>query len=272
MKFFGFSFSRLRPPVLTLDMTNEPSPETTKERNRLGFLNIFIVVLSVYVLVALFIDTFFKLSPELSKLLALIDDLICVVFLIDFFARFFKAESKVEFMKWGWIDLISSIPTLAYFRVGRAFRLFRLLRILRAFRSLRDFASHVFRHRVQSAFGSVAIIAVLMVIFSSVAILQVENAPNSNIRTAEDALWWSYVTITTVGYGDKYPVTTEGRIIAAVLMTVGAGLVGTFTGFAASWFVEGRLEEQEEEEELEKKKQREERKKKKALKKKEPKS
>jgi voltage-gated potassium channel len=110
-----------------------------------------------------------------------------------------------------------------------------------------------------------------MVIFSSVAILQVENAPNSNIRTAEDALWWAYVTITTVGYGDKYPVTTEGRIIAAVLMTVGAGLVGTFTGFAASWFVEGRLEEQEEEEELEKKKQREERKKKKAQKKKEPK-
>jgi hypothetical protein len=105
-------------------------------------------------------------------------------------------------------------------------RLFRLLRILRAFRSLRDFASHVFRHRVQSAFGSVAIIAVLMVIFSSIAILQVENKPESNIKTAGDALWWSYVTITTVGYGDKYPVTTEGRVIAAVLMTVGVyGLV-----------------------------------------------
>jgi len=237
----------------------EETTEQTGERNRLGFLNIFIVVLSIYVLVALVIDTFFHLNPELSRLLALIDDFICVVFLIDFCIRFYRAESKLEFMKWGWIDLLSSIPTLEYFRVGRALRLFRILRILRAFRSLRDFASHVFRHRVQGAFSSVAILAVLMVIFSSIAILQVETSPESNIKTAGDALWWSYVTITTVGYGDKYPVTAEGRVIAAVLMTVGAGLVGTFTGFAASWFVEGRMEEQEEEEELEKKKVREER-------------
>jgi voltage-gated potassium channel len=239
--------------------------EDKKERNRLGFLNIFIVVLSIYVLVALIIDTFFKLNPELSRLLALIDDFICVVFLTDFGIRFYRAESKLEFMKWGWIDLLSSIPTLEYFRFGRALRLFRILRILRAFRSIRDFANHVFRHRVQGAFSSVAIIAVLMVIFSSIAILQVEDSPESNIRTAGDALWWSYVTITTVGYGDKYPVTTEGRVIAAVLMTVGAGLVGTFTGFAASWFVEGRMEEQEEEEEEEKKKEKE-RKKRKRLK------
>jgi len=237
----------------------EETTEETGERNRLGFLNIFIVVLSIYVLVALVIDTFFKLNPELSRLLALIDDFICVVFLIDFGIRFHRAEDKLQFMKWGWIDLLSSIPTFSYFRFGRALRLFRLLRILRAFRSLRDFANHVFRHRVQGAFSSVAIIAVLMVIFSSIAILQVEDSPESNIKTAGDALWWSYVTITTVGYGDKYPVTTEGRVIAAVLMTVGAGLVGTFTGFAASWFVEGRMEEQEEEEELEKKKVREER-------------
>ena len=55
----------------------------------------------------------------------------------------------------------------------------------------------------------------LLVIFSSIAILNVETAPESNIKTAEDAIWWAFVTITTVGYGDKFPVTTEGRIIAA---------------------------------------------------------
>lgn len=82
-----------------------------------------------------------------------------------------------------------------------------------------------------------AIIAVLMIIFSSIAVLQVENDPNSNIKTAEDAIWWAYVTITTVGYGDKFPVTTEGRLIAALLMTVGVGLFGTFTAYLASWFV-----------------------------------
>ena len=71
----------------------------------------------------------------------------------------------------------------------------------------------------------------------AIGILQVEKDPNSNIKTAEDALWWAYVTITTVGYGDKYPVTTEGRLIAVVLMTGGVGLFGTFTAYIASWFV-----------------------------------
>ena len=94
---------------------------------------------------------------------------------------------------------------------------------------------------------SVSLFAILMVIFSSIAILQVEDSPESNIKTAEDAVWFSYVTITTVGYGDKYPVTTEGRIIAAVLMTTGVGLFGIFTGFVASWFVEDKREESEKE-------------------------
>ena len=82
-----------------------------------------------------------------------------------------------------------------------------------------------------------------MIIFSAVAILQVETAPNSNIKTAEDAIWWAYATITTVGYGDVFPVTTEGRIIAAALMTVGVGLFGTFTAFLASWFVTEKKQE-----------------------------
>jgi voltage-gated potassium channel len=84
-----------------------------------------------------------------------------------------------------------------------------------------------------------------MVIFSAIAILQVEDDPSGNIKTAEDAIWWAYVTVTTVGYGDKFPVTTEGRIIAAVLMTVGVGLFGTFTAFLASWFVTEKQEDDE---------------------------
>lgn len=76
----------------------------------------------------------------------------------------------------------------------------------------------------------------MLVIFSAIAILQVETDTGSNIKTAEDAIWWAYVTVTTVGYGDKYPITTEGRIIAAVLMTCGVGLFGTFTAYIASWF------------------------------------
>jgi voltage-gated potassium channel len=99
---------------------------------------------------------------------------------------------------------------------------------------------------VQGAFASISTIAILLVIFSALAILQVETDPNSNIKTAEDAIWWSYVTVTTVGYGDKFPVTTEGRIIASILMTAGVGLFGTFTAFVSSWFLAEKKEEESE--------------------------
>jgi voltage-gated potassium channel len=207
------------------------------EENKLGFLNLLVLVLSIYVLGALLIDTFFKLSPEVSRVLNITDNLICIIFLLDFFVRLFQAENKLKFMRWGWIDLISSIPYINIARAGRAVRLIRLFRILRAFRSTKHIIQHIFRNKAQGTFTSVAIIAVLLIIFSSIAILQVEVSPNSNIKTAEDALWWAYTTITTVGYGDKYPVTTEGRIIAGILMTAGVGLFGTFTGFVASWFL-----------------------------------
>jgi len=202
--------------------------------------DLVILALSVYVLIALLADTFFKLPPELSKLLNFIDNIVCAIFLIDFFYRLFKAESKLKFLKWGWIDFISSIPMVDFLRWGRAFRIMRLFRLLRAFRSTKYLASYVFRNRQQGAFTSVAIIAILMVIFSSIAMLQVETDPNSNIKTAEDSIWWAFVTVTTVGYGDKYPVTTEGRVIAAFLMITGVGLFGAFTGFVASWFVEDK--------------------------------
>ncbi|MEO6132341.1 MAG: potassium channel family protein, partial [Saprospiraceae bacterium] len=142
------------------------------------------------------------------------------------------------FMRWGWIDLISSIPMVDALRIGRLFRLIRLLRVIRAFRSTRQLVHHIFKNKAQGTLTSVSIFAILLIIFSAIAILQVENDPNSNIKTAEDAMWWAYVTITTVGYGDKFPVTTEGRIIASVLMTAGVGLFGTFTAYIASLFVE----------------------------------
>jgi voltage-gated potassium channel len=65
-----------------------------------------------------------------------------------------------------------------------------------------------------------------------------------SIKTAEDAIWWALVTVTTVGYGDKLPVTTEGRIIAAFLMVTGVSLFGTFTGFIAAWFIGDKKKEE----------------------------
>src|SRR5690606_40158726 len=121
-------------------------------------------------------------------------------------------ESKKEFLKWGWIDFISSIPTMEALRWGRALRVVRILRILRGIRSTKIIVSHLFRNRAKGAFFSVAMISFVMVVFGSIAILQVEPIhPESNIKNGSDALWWAFVTITTVGYGDFYPVTTIDR-------------------------------------------------------------
>lgn len=211
--------------------------EIPSKESKLGLLNIIVIILSIYVLGALVIDSFFDLPKEISNLLNYIDNAICLFFFFEFCYRFYHAENKLAFMKWGWIDLLSSIPMIDYLRAGRLLRLIRLLRIIRAFKSTKHLVTHIFANKAQGAFTSISVIAILLVIFSAIGILQVENAPNSNIKTAEDAIWWAYVTITTVGYGDRFPVTTEGRVIAAILMTAGVGLFGTFTAFVASWFV-----------------------------------
>jgi Ion channel. len=211
--------------------------EVSIEKNKISFLDIVIVILSIYVLIELIIDSFFTLPPETSKLLYLIDDSICALFVYDFIYRFIKSPSKLKFMKWGWIDLVSSIPTFQFLRYGRLIRLVRLFRVLRAFRSVKFLTAHIFRTRISGTFSTVSLVSFLMLIFGSISILQVEKLPECNIKTAGDAIWWAFVTITTVGYGDRYPITTEGRIIAAFLMITGVALFGTFTGFIAAWFM-----------------------------------
>lgn len=212
------------------------------KKEDIGFFNLLILILSFYVLFAILIDTLFELPTEISRMLHYIDNTICLIFFIDFIIRFKRSENKLVFMKWGWIDLIASIPNIEALRAGRILRVIRIFRLIRAYRSVRHIIENIFENKVRGALTSIAIFAALVLITSSVAILHFENVPESNIKTAEDAIWWAYVTITTVGYGDKYPVTGEGRMIAVILMTVGVGLFGTFTAYISSWFVKSSAE------------------------------
>lgn len=215
-----------------------PSPETVSPvAAKVTLWQLAMLLLCVYVLGALFVDTVFRLPPETSALLARIDTLICVVFLADFVANLIRAKSKIGYLKWGWIDFVSSIPFVQALRWGRFARVIRIVRILRAVRSTKVILRVVLANRAKAAFASVAMASAVLAIFSAIAILNCETVPEANIKTASDALWWAFVTITTVGYGDKYPVTVLGRIIAAVLMTAGVGLFGTFTAYVATFFL-----------------------------------
>jgi voltage-gated potassium channel len=203
-----------------------------------GFFQLIILLFSIYSLISLLVVMIVPVSLEMENLLNYIDNIVCLFFLFDFAYNLIKASNKLEYMKWGWIDLLSSIPMYDFTRAGRIFRIFRLIRLLRAFKSAKILASFLFKSKSHGALLTVAIVALLALFASSIAILEVENKPECTIKTAEDALWWSYSTMTTVGYGDKYPITTMGRLIAAVLMTVGVAICGTFTAYIASWFME----------------------------------
>lgn len=215
-------------------------------RNNITIFQIFLVVLSLYVLVTLFVDMSFELDERTRSMIDLIDFVICIIFQCDFFYRLYHAPSKREFLKWGWIDFVASIPWLSSFRGARMVRTIKILRLLRAFRSSKILVQFLLRQRSQNTFVTVAVISCFIALVGSMMILDFEkDAAGSNIKNASDALWWAVVTITTVGYGDRYPVTDGGRIVAAILMTAGVGLFGTFTGFIASLFVEPDIKREE---------------------------
>lgn len=198
-----------------------------------------ILVLSLFVLGVIALELFVDLPPETVRVLTWIDNAVCAVFFVDFVIRFRAAESKLRFMKWGWIDLLASIPAVESLRWARLFRVIRILRLLRAVRSLRALLEILFRSRTGGGVASVSMITFLVLALSSSGILVAERGPDSNITTAEDAVWWSITTITTVGYGDLYPTTTAGRLIAGVLMFCGVGLFGTLSGVIAGFFLGG---------------------------------
>ncbi len=208
----------------------------TKQIEKIGAFQILLMALSVYVLIGLLVEAVIPLSASSRSILLHVDTGICFVFLFDFFYRFARAEKKMHFLRWGWIDLASSIPALPSFRVGRAVRVIRVIRLLRGFRSAKTIGEVLFAHRAKGALATAVFLCVLLIVFSSIAILHVEVAPDSNIHGPEDALWWSIVTITTVGYGDRFPTTSEGRIIGTALMVSGVGLFAVLSGAFASWF------------------------------------
>lgn len=215
----------------------KPPPTEAEAAKRLTPLQIATLFLSIYVLLALIVQTIFALPEHVEVLLDRIDFAVCLIFLADFFVRLWRAPAKGAFLKWGWVDFVSSIPMLDALRVGRIVRVVRVVRILRAFRSMKNLLRFLIFQRQGTSIAAVASVAFVLVIFAALTVLQFETLPESNIKNAGDAFWWAFATITTVGYGDRFPITSEGRIIACVLMSVGVGLFGTLTGFVATLLV-----------------------------------
>jgi len=197
------------------------------------------LVLCVLSMVLLTSEVFLAPDPEVQQILTVADTGICIAFLADFTRNLVRAPRRLRYLTtWGLLDLLSSIPSVDALRWGRAGRVVRVLRLFRGIKASKVLVFLIRHRRSESAVLGMVLLTVIMIIFSAIAVLYVEAASDgANILTASDAIWWVCVTISTVGYGDFFPTTIEGRLIGGVLMTLGVGLFAVFSGFVASWFL-----------------------------------
>jgi voltage-gated potassium channel len=202
------------------------------------------LVLSIYAIAAIGYEKIAQPGEEITRMLNYADWVVCAVFFVDFVMSLVRAPSRRRyFFTWGWIDLLSSIPAVAaqswiqWGRWGRVARILRVIRLFRAVRATKTISSFVLSKRASSTFAAAALLSLLFIFLGSVAILELEKVPKASIEGPADALWWAFETVTSVDYGDEYPVTTEGRLVAALLVVVGAALFGALAGSVAVWFL-----------------------------------
>jgi voltage-gated potassium channel len=170
------------------------------------------------------------LPPILFFYFVLISDVIWGIFIVDFLARFILTRDKIRFLKSNAIELASLI--LPFFR---AFRMFRVVIAL-------GFLSRVGKTLSARINIYVGLILPLLIYVCALGVYDAEHlAPGANIKQFGDAIWWAFVTIGTIGYGDYYPVTFEGRAIAVLLMIAGLAFVSIITVSVATMFL-NRLE------------------------------
>jgi voltage-gated potassium channel len=166
---------------------------------------------------------------------------VSAILIIDVIARMIRAERLKPFLSrfHGWLLIPGSLP-VPFFSL---FRLLWYFLMIRAFRRS-DFSNMgqvVINKRAQSTLLLILFAGILMLQFSGIFILRAELPdPSANIQNANDAIWWAMVTMATVGYGDRYPITTSGRIIGIFVMITGVGLFSVLTSYLADSFLKSR--------------------------------
>jgi voltage-gated potassium channel len=188
--------------------------------------NLVMAVLGVLYLAVYSLEVVFSSHDALVDQLEVISNVIWVIFALDVAFRLVSAESALDFLKTSWLELLAlAIPFM---------RILRVFRVVVAVRGLRPFL----KSRLAATGTYVLLLLPLTWFTGGVAVLDAENSgAGASITNLPDALWWSLATITTVGYGDLYPKTFEGKFVAAALMIMGIALVSVSAGMFGSWIM-----------------------------------
>lgn len=182
----------------------------------------------------------FDLDPEFEALAVIADRLVCSLFILKATWDIWKAPNRRQWWKWGWADVVASIPDVEALRAFRGLRLMMMVRVMRSTtRSVRGVVALFDVERTKALVAVVFALIVVSVVAGSFLVLGIESAhPDANIRTAEAAFLWTISTLIgaePTGFGDHFPVSTGGRIVAIWLVTLSLGLIGSLAGLISAW-------------------------------------
>ena len=207
---------------------------STKDATKpMSLLSLILSFLALFVISGLL---FAPIDNESKQVLIGLDFIICSVFLLQLTIDLFRSENKTSYLKVHWIDFLASIPMVEPLRFAR---IFQILRVILVLRSSKRIFRELFRNRKETTLASIILLLVLLLTIGAGTILLLEHKePGANITTGHDALWWAFVTISTVGYGDHYPVTASGKLVASLVIVCGVGVFGMISGLITSLITE----------------------------------
>jgi voltage-gated potassium channel len=214
--------------------------------NRITY-ELFIALVTLISLILVSLYYLAPLSVEVKEVLLITDSIISLVFLVDFFIRLsHRSQTQRYPLIYALLDLLSSVPGLPVLRYLRLPRLLVTIRLLRR-HTPHEVRLEARQQLAQSTMLITALVALLVITVGSAFVVSFEaQAPDANIMTGEEAVWWSIVTVATVGYGDYVPVTQGGRIIGSIMMVVGVSIFSVLTSYISSLVINRKNENREE--------------------------